>query len=502
MKYKTTIVLMLVIAFSVACDRVEKLTAGFPTPPPETTTPAKELVKLALKPDAELEKQIAKIAEEVKGKVGVVAVVLETGDSVSLNADQHFPMQSVYKLPIAMAVLHEVDDEKFTLDEQIGVTNDDFVGLNQHSPIRDKNPNGSTLTVRELIQFSVSESDGTASDVLMRLAGGPDAVQTYLAAIGVRDMAIINTEKELALNWQTQYANFATPNGAITLLRNLQEGNGVSPANRELLLKFMTDSTPGAKRLKGLLPAGTSVAHKTGTSGTQNGITAATNDIGIIILPNGKHIAIAVFVSDSAADEKPREPVIAKIGKAVWDRWNGGDEQAITTKSIFTDCQKPENDERQRLCSAVVKASGETDKYMIDGLKFLSRKVDLNGDKIDETVVWAIGDGWGGTSGYPIYIFSSTKNNYRKIWELDQGWPPIVKLKSKTKGWYDLAYMQGGGGADWSFVKIKYDGKTYRVRYDGKNVHEGKVQIQQPDGEVLIEKEFQQTILGPIPNQR
>ena len=321
MKYKATIVLMLAAAFSFACDRIEKLTAGFPTPPPETVTPTKDLPKLELKPDAELEKLIAKIAEEAKGKVGVAAVVLETGDSASLNADQHFPMQSVYKLPISMAVLHEVDDEKLALDEQIGVTKDDFVSPNQHSPIRDKNPDGAVLTVRELIQFAVTESDGTASDVLMNLAAGPDAIQQYLAAIGTKDLIVANTEKELALNWQTQYANFATPNAAVTLLRDLHEGNGVSEENRKVLLKFMTGSSPGAKRLKGLLPAGTAVAHKTGTSGTQNGITAATNDIGIITLPNGKHIAIAVFVSDSPADEKVRESVIAKIGKAVWDKW-------------------------------------------------------------------------------------------------------------------------------------------------------------------------------------
>ncbi|MEO6052027.1 MAG: serine hydrolase, partial [Pyrinomonadaceae bacterium] len=50
------------------------------------------------------------------------------------------------------------------------------------------------------------------------------------------------------------------------------------------------------------------------------GITAATNDIGIIWLPNGKHVAIAVFVSDSPADEKIREGVIANIAKVVWDR--------------------------------------------------------------------------------------------------------------------------------------------------------------------------------------
>ena len=75
----------------------------------------------------------------------------------------------------------------------------------------------------------------------------------------------------------------------------------------------MTESKPGQKRLKGLLPAGTAVAHKTGTSGTVKGVTAATNDIGIITLPNGKRLAIAVFVADSPADEATREGVIAKI---------------------------------------------------------------------------------------------------------------------------------------------------------------------------------------------
>ncbi len=74
--------------------------------------------------------------------------------------------------------------------------------------------------------------------------------------------------------------------------------------------------------MKGLLPEGTIVAHKTGTSGTRKGITAATNDIGIITLPNKRHLAIAVFVSDSPADEATRERVIAKIARAAWDKWS------------------------------------------------------------------------------------------------------------------------------------------------------------------------------------
>jgi len=219
-------------------------------------------------------------------------------------------------------LLHQVDSEKIALDEMIGVAREDMAHPGQRSPIRDNNPNGTTLTVRELIRLSISESDGTASDVLLRLAGGPPAVQSYLTVISVNEMAVVNAEKEFPVDWQIQYANFATPNAAVTLLRNLHEGNGISPLDRELLLKFMSEGPTGANRLKGLLPKGTPVTHKTGTSGSRNGINAATNDIVIVTLPSGKHMLIAVFVGDSTADEKTRESVIARIAKAAYDRFS------------------------------------------------------------------------------------------------------------------------------------------------------------------------------------
>ncbi len=314
----------ILLAFAAAtcgCERFDKLTSGFPSPPPERTTPFEEPAELRLNPDTELQRQIESITADAKGTVGVAALVLETGDAVAINADTRFAMQSVYKLHIAMAVLHEVDAERLALDEQIGVTQDDFVRPGQRSPIRDKHPNGATLTVGELNGYSMMESDGTASDVLLRLASGPDAVQNYLTAIGIRDVAIVNTEKEFLRDWQTQYENWTTPNAAVALLRCLQEGNGISAENRELLLGYMIGSPPGANRLKGLLPFGTAVAHKTGTSGSRNGITASTNDIGIITLPNGNHILIAVFVGDSPADEKTREGVIAKVAKSAWNKF-------------------------------------------------------------------------------------------------------------------------------------------------------------------------------------
>lgn len=269
----------------------------------------------------ELRKQIEQIASASRGRVGVAARVLETGESVAINRDGHFPMQSVYKLPIGMAVLQQVDSGRLRLEQKVKVEKSDFIGKHQHSPVRDEYPEGVELSIGELLRLTISESDGTASDVLLKLAGGAEAVSSYLEGIGVRDVIVADTEKQIGQDWETQYRNWASPEGAVELLEALHEKRGLSEESRALLLKHMIESPTGRKRLKGLLPAGTIVAHKTGTSRAANGITAATNDIGLITLPNGRHLAIAVFVSDSPADEATREEVIAKIARAVWENW-------------------------------------------------------------------------------------------------------------------------------------------------------------------------------------
>lgn len=314
MKNALIIYVLLFIFLTLACTGKPVVLTKESTNTQEAATPDRQ--------NDELPKQLEKIASVAKGHVGIEAVVLETGETVSLNPHDHFPMQSVYKFPIAMTILRQVDDGKLKLDQKVRVEKSDFVGPSQHSPLRDQNPNGAEISISELLRFAVSESDGTASDVLLKLAGGFQAVQSYLGELKVPDVTVLSTEKELAQDNETQYRNWASPDGAIALLRAFHEKRGLSEPSNELLRKLMTETPTGLKRLKGLLPAGTVVAHKTGTSGAKNGITAATNDIGIITLPNGKHLAIAVFVSDSPADEATREAAIAEIAKTVWDKWS------------------------------------------------------------------------------------------------------------------------------------------------------------------------------------
>lgn len=274
--------------------------------------------------DAELQTTLATIAADARGRVGAAAMVAETRRRIAFHGDERFPMQSVYKVPIAMAVLRGVDEGRLSLAQRVRVGKDDLLPREAHSPIRDENPEGVEVSLAELLRYAVSESDGTASDVLLRLAGGASKVQAHLAGLGLAGMVVANTEKEIVGAHDVQYRNWATPVGAVDLLDAVRQGAGLSAASRSLLLELMTETTTGPRRLRGLLPAGAIVAHKTGTSGTSGGVTAATNDIGLVTLPDGRHLALAVFVSDSTADLEARESVIARIAQAAWD-WSRSD---------------------------------------------------------------------------------------------------------------------------------------------------------------------------------
>ena len=304
----------------------EQVTRVMPSPTATATAlPTVTPTPLPEKIDAQLQTQLDEIAQEAKGKVGVGAVFVETGQAAFLDRSGHYPTQSVYKLPIAMAVLKMVDEGKVRIDQDVSITPDDFVRQGFHSPIRNVNPQGTVMALGDIIRFSISESDGTASDVLLDLAGGPDAVMSYLKGIGITDMIIADSEKSISKDWETQYRNWATPEASIKLLRAVHERtDGLTEQSNNLLVKVMTETETGELRIKRGLPEGASLAHKTGTGGTEKGITGATNDIGIITLPDGRHILLAVYVSDSPENGAVRQKVISDIARAVVEKWAPG----------------------------------------------------------------------------------------------------------------------------------------------------------------------------------
>ena len=269
-----------------------------------------------------LRSQVEQLAKPIKGIVGVAILNLETGDTLTYNGKARLVLHSVMKFPIALTVLHLVDSGVLTLNQQIHIPKRDLV-IDTHSPMREKYPKGVELPLSDIVGYMVAESDNNACDYLLKLIGGTKTVQAYMLHLGIRGIAIRATEADMAASWDLQFTNWCKPVEMTLLLSRFYQGKVLAKNTTDALYKMMTETTTGANRLKALLPAGTVVADKTGSSPTNaDGLTPATNDVGIITLPNSKHLVISVFVCNSTDNEATREGVIAKIGKAAFDYYS------------------------------------------------------------------------------------------------------------------------------------------------------------------------------------
>jgi beta-lactamase class A len=268
--------------------------------------------------EAALQKQIRDIAADVQGKVSVACALPGSSLNCDLEAHTHPPMQSVFKLPLAVAVLDQVERGKFKLDQPIRFRSEDRIP-HAYSPLQDKYPQGNVdIPLGELLRMSVSLSDNVAADILLRIVGGPHFVQEYIDSLGITGFHLEDGEDVLHRDVNAQYRNWFEPAGAVDLLRRISDRPPLTPEHTNLLLEWMEASVQG-DRLRANLPPGTVVAHKAGTSDVDNGLAHATNDIGLITLPDGRRLAIAVFITDSTADAAMRMRVIARIARAAYD---------------------------------------------------------------------------------------------------------------------------------------------------------------------------------------
>jgi len=258
---------------------------------------------------------LGEIAAPAGGTVGFAALDLSSGRSLAWHEAEAFPMQSVFKLPVAIELLHQVDEKKLDLARVVALGPADARG----------GPAGTMAvpakkTVRELLEAMLITSDNVACDKLLSLLGGPRAVDARLRALGIEHVTIRFSELDMHAG---KGDNVATPAAMVALLAKVARREaGLSAASASLLEDVLSRVATGQQRIKGALPPRTPVAHKTGTSDTRGGKTDATNDVGLITLPNGHRAAVAVFVHASPADVETRERTIAWLARVAYDTFN------------------------------------------------------------------------------------------------------------------------------------------------------------------------------------
>jgi beta-lactamase class A len=267
--------------------------------------------------DTILEASIRDATAAVDGKVGVAVLHLQQAVHAAVHGDVPFPLASVYKLPIAYAAVY---DGRASGADSVTVTPSD------RAPGETPFEAGTVVPVARLVEESLAHSDNTASDVLLRLAGGPDEVNRRLREMGAPDVRVHRTMDQVFADWRAGApATFVedgrdtgTPEGIVSLLAAIHQGDGLGPDGRRHLLHALQAADTGPNRIRAGVPAGTIVAHKTGTLGP------LTHDVGIITLPGGRgEVAMAVLIQ-SGAPLSAREAVIAAVARVVWDRFATG----------------------------------------------------------------------------------------------------------------------------------------------------------------------------------
>jgi beta-lactamase class A len=299
--------------------------------------------------DARLEQQIEALAKVTDATLGVSALHIESGRSVSVRGGEPFPMASAFKVPIAVQIMSMVDDGRLSLNKMVTLSPQDLhPGSGTLSELF-FHP-GVSLSVANLMELMLVISDNSAADLMLREAGGAAAVTERMRQLGLNNIRVDRNTAVLISDWSgvktvppeeewsrdlwdplfnavpnrehmaarraetKSLKDTATPDEMTRLVAKVWRGELFSRTNANFLNGILARCQTGKARIKGMLPEGTSVAHKTGTLG------GVANDAGVITLPNGAgHVVLSVFTKGASKPQETAEKAIAEVSRTIYD---------------------------------------------------------------------------------------------------------------------------------------------------------------------------------------
>jgi beta-lactamase class A len=282
-------------------------------------------------PSSGLEATIARIADGSGGRIGVYAVDLASGRELSVLGDQRFPMASTSKIAIAATFMEGVERGRFSLTSEFPL----MVPVASARFSSDKAPvvPGRYYQAIDLIEMMITRSNNQATDALLAAVGGPAAVNEWSRRHGIgefnitRDIAtLVRDDGEVDPARTVDIRDSATPQSMVRLLTGLYQGKFLADSSRRVILGAMGRCKTGTRRIPAMLPDGARVAHKTGS------LSNTSSDIGIINTPDGRAIAVAIYVTGQGS-RPAREAKIANIARAIYDGYASQPARAYASAS-------------------------------------------------------------------------------------------------------------------------------------------------------------------------
>lgn len=280
-----------------------------------------------------LDAVIARIASGEQGRIGVAAIDLSTGKTISVLGDQRFPMASTSKIAIAATFLEGVEKGRWSLTSEFPLLIPERSAKysSAKAPVRE----GNYLPAVELIELMITRSSNPATDALLRVVGGPQAVNDWVRRAGIRDFeltrdiaTLVRDDGEFDPASVIDRRDSATPMAMLDLIVGLHEGRWLKPSSRQVILGAMERTVTGKRRIRGMLPANVVVGNKTGS------LNNTSSDIGFIHTPDGRAIALAVYVTGQGT-RAAREARIAEIARAIYAGYTSENDGRTWTDATY-----------------------------------------------------------------------------------------------------------------------------------------------------------------------
>ncbi len=277
------------------------------------------------------EQRIADLADGSNGRIGIAAMDLSSGEMVTVLGDQLFPMASTSKIAVAATYLEMVEQGKYSLTSEfpllIPIRSAKF--SSKAAPVR----KGKYMPAIDLIEIMITRSSNPATDALLAAVGGPEKVNDWMRRQGINDFSIdrdiatlVRDDGEYNPAEWIDPRDAATPKAMVRLLQGLYRGDFLSDQSRRVLLGAMSRTVTGKRRIVAKMPMNARVSHKTGS------LNNTSSDIGIIETPDGRAIAVAIYVTGQGT-RRNREARIAALARALYD----GFEAKARNRRVWTD---------------------------------------------------------------------------------------------------------------------------------------------------------------------
>lgn len=264
-----------------------------------------------------LKSQLESIIAEYNATIGIA--VSDDHDTIAvINNDIRYPMMSVFKVHVALTALKKMQSERISPDSIVLIP-EEYLRYGTYSPLRDATGGESvSLPLREIIDYTISLSDNNTCDYIIEFCGGTEKINDFIKSIGIGETNITCTEDDMHRDINYCHNNWATPTSIIRLLQYIYNGKIINGTYLNCLMQSMLATSTGMDKLRRGIPEDIALAHKTGSSDRlPNGVKIGDNDVGIIFMPDGRLLYLAVFITNSTENDTTNAFIISQIANCV-----------------------------------------------------------------------------------------------------------------------------------------------------------------------------------------